>query len=149
MNKKIIIALIAIVAFSVNTLHAQLRTIPAEVTNGFADKYPDATNVVWQDQLVDYKVSFDNNGNNYRAKFTNKGEWKITERQIDLEFLPKPVHKGFSKSEYADWDIMELNIVKTPENDRQYKLTVAKNKINKRDLLFNEDGYLVKDNFTF
>lgn len=149
MKKKIIITLFAIVVFSVNTLHAQLRTIPAEVTNGFTEKYPDATNVVWQDQLVDYKVSFDENGNTYKAKFSNKGEWKITERQIALEFLPKSVNKGFSKSEYADWEIMDLSIVKTPESDRQYKLTVAKNKINKRDLLFNEDGYLVKDNFTF
>lgn len=149
MKKKIIIALFTAAAFSVNTAHAQLRKIPAEVTNSFTQKFPNATNVEWQDQLVDYKVVFEEKDKNYRAKFANTGEWKITERIIKKDFLPTTVAKGFSKGEYAKWEIKEVTILETPENKTQYKITVAKNSLNKKDLLFNSDGQLVKDNFTF
>ena len=84
--------------FSVNAVYAQLRKIPAEVTNNFTEKFPDATNVEWQDQLVDFKVVFDENDKNYRVKFSNNGEWKITERIIKKDFLPTSVVKGFSLS---------------------------------------------------
>ena len=119
MKKKILIALVAVTGFSMNTAHAQLRKVPAEVTNNFSGKFPDATNVEWQ------------------------------ERIIKLDYLPKAVKKGFSKGEYGKWEIREVTILETPENKSQYKITVAKNNINKKDLLFNADGQLVKDNFTF
>jgi hypothetical protein len=148
MKKKIFIALFAITGFAMNAAHAQLRKIPAEVTNSFAQKFPNATNVEWQDQLVDFKVVFDENDKNYRVKFSNSGEWKMTERIIKKDFLPTSVSKGFSKGEYAKWEIKEVTIVETSENKNQYKITVAKNNLNKKDLLFNTDGQLVKDNFT-
>ncbi|MCC6584009.1 MAG: PepSY-like domain-containing protein [Chitinophagales bacterium] len=148
MKKNIMIAMIAAL-FSVNAVYAQLRKIPAEVTNNFTEKFPDATNVEWQDQLVDFKVVFDENDKNYRVKFSNNGEWKMTERIIKKDFLPTSVIKGFSRGEYAKWEIKEVTIVETPETNNQYKITVAKNSLNKKDLLFNTDGQLVKDNFTF
>jgi hypothetical protein len=79
----------------------------------------------------------------------NDGAWKSTERIIKLDYLPKSVKKGFSKGEYAKWEIREVTILETPENKNQYKITVAKNNINKKDLLFNADGQLVKEDFTF
>jgi hypothetical protein len=149
MKKKILIAFVAIAGFSMNTAQAQLRKVPAEVTNNFTSKFPDATNVEWQDQLVDFKVTFDEKDKNYMVKFTNDGEWKSTERIIKLDYLPKMVIKGFSKGEYAKWEVKEVTILETPENKNRYKITVAKNNINKRDLLFNADGQLEKENFTF
>ena len=149
MKKKIMIALFAVASFSVNIAHAQLRKVPAEVTNSFAEKFPNATNIEWQDQLVDFKASFQENDKNYRAKFANNGEWIITERIIKKDFLPSSVIKGFSKGEYAKWEIKEVTITETPESKAQFKITVSKNNLNKKDLLFNTDGQLVKENFTF
>jgi hypothetical protein len=149
MRKKIFIALVAVTGFSMQAAHAQLRKVPAEVTNNFTGKFPDATNVEWQDQLVDFKVTFDEKDKNYVVKFMNDGAWKSTERIIKLDYLPKSVKKGFSKGEYAKWEIREVTILETPENKNQYKITVAKNNINKKDLLFNADGQLVKEDFTF
>ena len=72
MKKKILIALVAVTGFSMNTAHAQLRKVPAEVTNNFSGKFPDATNVEWQDQMVDFKVTFDENDKNYElCKYPN------------------------------------------------------------------------------
>ena len=59
--------------------------------------------------------------------------------QYDIDFIMP----------YDELEIREVTILETPENKSQYKITVAKNSINKKDLLFNADGQLVKDNFTF
>lgn len=148
MREKMIMTVFAVAAFSTNVAYAQLRKIPAEVTNVFTDKFPNATNIEWQDQLVDYKATFTDDGKNYSVKFSNNGEWKITERIIKKDFLPKSVIKGFSKGEYAKWEIKEVTIVEMPDYKKHFKITVAKNNLNKRDLLYNADGQLVKDNFT-
>lgn len=149
MKKKVIIALFAVAAFSVNIAHAQLRKVPAEVTNSFMEKFPNAINVEWQDQLVDFRASFQENDKNYRAKFANNGDWIITERIIKKDYLPSSVIKGFSKGEYSKWEIKEVTITETPEYKAQFKITVSKNNLNKKDLLYNTNGQLVKENFTF
>ncbi len=149
MKKKIIITLFAVVTFSVNAVYAQLSKIPIEVTNNFSTKFPNATNAEWHDELIDFKVTFDENEKKYRVKFANNGDWKITERIIIKDYLPTSVTKGFIRGEYAKWEIKEVTIVGTPGNKAQYKITVAKKNLNKKDLLFNVDGKLVKDNLTF
>jgi len=149
MKTKLMIALFAIAVSTTNVAHAQLRKIPAEVTNSFAQKFPNATNVEWKDQLVDFKVAFDVNDKKYEAKFSNKGEWKVSIQEISVDKLPKKVVNGFSKSEYAQWEIKSVAFVQMPRKNNQYKITVAKNELNKKDLLFSPDGQLLKDSFTF
>lgn len=149
MKKIFIIGLIGFAAFTTNSAFAQLRKIPAEVTNSLIEKFPNATNIEWTDQLVDYKVAFDADGKKYEAKFTNKGAWKLTVLQLSLDKLPNRVNLGLLKTEYAEWEITGLAFIQSPKKNNMYKITVAKNNINKKDLLFNPDGQLVKDSFTF
>lgn len=141
--------LFIVLVLTANLANAQFRKIPAEVTNAFAAKFPDATNIEWKDQLVDYKVYFDEDGNNYVAKFDNQGLWIITEQIINQEGLPTGVKNGLSMSLYSDWEVRYVSIVDKPENNKQYRITVAKNSINKKDLLFSSEGKLLKNNFTF
>ena len=148
-KKSILLFLFAATLFTTKQAHAQLRKIPAEVTNSFSEKFPDATNVEWRDQLIDFKVFFNEDDNKYVAKFSNQGEWKVTEQLIEIETLPKEVELGFSKSQYANWEIKEAAIIETPSSTTQYRIMVAKNNLNKKDLLFSNEGQLLKDNFTF
>ena len=149
MKKIFIIGLIGFAGFTTNLAFAQLRKIPAEVTNSLIDRFPNATNIEWQDQLVDYKVAFDDNGKKYEVKFTNKGGWKLTVLQLSIDKLPKRVSLGLLKTEYAEWEITGLAFIQSPKKNNLYKITVSKNSINKKVLLFNPDGKLVKDSFTF
>jgi uncharacterized protein YxeA len=149
MKKIFIIGLIGLTGITVNTAYAQLRKIPAEVTNSLIGKFPNATNIEWKDQLVDFKAAFDADGKKYEAKFTNKGEWKLTVIELSINKLPKRVSLGLLKTDYAEWEITGLALVQSPKKNNLYKITVAKNNINKKELLFNPDGQLVKDSFTF
>ena len=112
--------------FSVGILQAQLRKIPADVTDAFKTKYPDATNVEWKDNLSSFRASFIRKGDSYTASFNNKGEWLETEEKIEQDDLPKDVKKGFSKSRFADREVTEVVKIEKKEGETQYRLLTKK-----------------------
>jgi hypothetical protein len=137
-----LISTIAIPAF------AQFRKVPGEVTEALKTKYPDASNVSWKDKISVFVASFDMNDEKYEARFNEKGEWKSTQKEISKEALPEQVKDGWEKSKYADWDLNSVYSIELPDDVMQYRLQVAKSDIQKKNLLFNSDGKLLKDNIT-
>jgi len=149
MKKYVVASLILVVmSFAVAPSFAQIRKIPSEVTEALKEKYPDADNVSWKDKLTVFSASFELNNEKYEARFTDKGEWKSTEKEINQSELPGDVKDGFDKSKYADWELKYVYTIELPDNEIQYRLQVAKNDIQKKNLLFNSDGKLLKDNIT-
>lgn len=127
---------------------AQIRKIPAEVTDSFSEKYPDATGVEWKDRLTGFSASFTLDNINYLASFSNKGEWENTEHEIEQENLPAAVKDGLEKSKYADWEVIKTDLIELPNDEIQYRITVGKGDIKKRNLTFNSKGRLLKDKLT-
>lgn len=127
---------------------AQIRKIPAEVTDSFSEKYPDATGVEWKDRLTGFSASFTLDNINYLASFSNKGEWENTEHEIEQENLPDGVKDGLEKSKYADWEVIKTDLIELPNDEIQYRITVGKGDIKKRNLTFNSKGRLLKDKLT-
>jgi len=149
MKKYVIAFLILILAsFAIVPSFAQIRKIPSEVTEALKQKYPDAENVSWKDKLSVFAASFEMDNEKYEARFNDKGEWKSTEKEISEADLPGDVKDGFEKSKYADWELKNTFLIELPGNETQYRIQVAKNDIQKKNLLFNNDGQLLKDNIT-
>ena len=148
--KKYVIAFLfqMLTSFSIVPCFAQIRKIPSEVTEALKQKYPDAEKVSWKDKLSVFAASFEVNNEKYEARFTDKGEWKSTEKEINETDLPGDVKDGFEKSKYADWELKNTFLIELPGNETQYRIQVAKNDIQKKNLLFNNDGQLLKDNIT-
>jgi hypothetical protein len=134
--------------FLVNNSFAQIRKIPAEVTEALKQKYPDAGNVSWKDKLTVFSASFEMNNEKYEARFTDKGEWKSTDKEITESDLPGEIKDGLSKSKYADWEIKSVTHIDLPDNKVQYRIQVAKSNVQKKNLLFTSEGQLMKDNVT-
>jgi Putative beta-lactamase-inhibitor-like, PepSY-like len=143
-----LVLMISMLALSTGSMYAQLRKIPAEVTNTFSDKYPGATSVEWKDRLTGFTAAFNYKDEDYIASFSNKGEWENTEQKIEEADIPAPVTEGFSKSKYADWTISEVHKIELPADVIQYRLEVASGDIKKRNLTFNDEGRLLKDKLT-
>ena len=128
--------------------HAQIRKVPAEVTEAFKAKYPDTKNVEWKDKLTGFQASYEMKGVQYQSKFSNKGEWLQTEKNISEEALPAPVKDGYGKSKYTDWQLKEVSQIESKDNSIQYRLFVRKSGVEKKYLYFNPDGKLVRDEIT-
>ncbi|HUQ65283.1 MAG TPA: PepSY-like domain-containing protein [Flavitalea sp.] len=148
--KKIIYIAGLFITFTILTTSssAQLRKIPAEVTNAFQEKYPEAKSVEWRDKLSSFTASFQLDSTTYLAQFSNKGEWENTEEAIDESELPEEVKNGFGKSRYTDWNMGRVTKIQLPNDELQYRLEVAKGDIKKRNLFFNEEGRMLKDKLT-
>ncbi|MBN8789307.1 MAG: PepSY-like domain-containing protein [Terrimonas sp.] len=146
--KKIYFVVLLICAGLIFTANAQVRKIPAEVTNAFSEKYADAKNVEWKDKLSAFAATFELNGDKLEARFNKKGEWQGTEKELNADDLPSAVKDGFSKSKYTDWETKTVYEVELPDDKKEYKIHVAKSSVQKKILLFDADGKLLKDNLT-
>lgn len=140
--------LFVLLAMNSNQLDAQIRKIPAVVTEAFKQKYPSAGNVEWKDKITSFRADFTMNSENYEAKFNNKGEWQQTEKAIDKNKLPAAVNDGFAKSKYSDWDVTSVAHIEFKDGHVEYRVLVKKNDIEKKYLFFNKEGKLLRDTIT-
>ena len=131
-----------------STAGAQVRKLPAVVTEAFKKKYPNAVNVEWHDKLTLFLTSFDQDNEHYEARFSNKGEWQNTESDLKTEELPASIKDGYGKSKYADWKINTITKIDLPGEKVQYRVIAEKSDLKKRNLLFSSTGQLLKDNIT-
>jgi hypothetical protein len=126
----------------------QIRKLPAAVTEAFKAKYPHADNVEWKDKLTLFVANFEQDGKKYEARFSNKGVWQQTENEITEADLPAEVKAGLEKSKYADWESTTFYHISIPTDQTQYRITVKKSDLQKKNLLFSNTGRLLKDNIT-
>ena len=128
---------------------AQIREIPEVVKDAFAAQYPDADSVKFDDNLINVHVTFLNNGEHFYATYSNKGEWKQTEKGWEFDKLDSEVQEGFSKSKYAnEWKVKETSIIYLPDGSERYRVKVAKSDVQKKYLFFDKTGRLIRDSLT-
>jgi hypothetical protein len=132
----------------VTTASAQLRKVPAVVTEALKTKYPDAQNVSWDDNITNFEATFELDGHQQTASFTKKGVWKRTEKSLREEELPEAVKEGLSKSKYTDWEVQSYKEIIESSGKHQYRLLVKKNDVQKKYLFFNPEGVLTRDAIT-
>lgn len=147
--KKIIVLSIMLAAIGIAMpAMAQLRKVPAEVTEAFREKYPDSKNVEWKDRLSAFQVDYELGDTHFTSKFSSKGEWLQTETAIGEAALPGEVKEGFGKSKFTAWELKSVARIENKDSDIQYRLMVRKSGVEKKYLYFDETGKLLKDSFT-
>lgn len=127
---------------------AQIRKIPAVVTEAFKKQYPNASNVEWKDKLTAFVANFDMGTAKFEAKYNSKGEWQQSEHATTEADLPAAVKDGLSKSKYAEWKATDFFTRDLPGNKTQYRISVEKSDLQKKNLLFSSQGQLLKDSMT-
>lgn len=127
---------------------AQIRKIPAEVTEAFKTRYPHAEKVEWRDKLTDFEASFLLNNISMKAQFNSKGEWQLSETALEFEELPSEVIDGFQKSKYTGWEVKETARIDKNTEAIQYRIFIRKSDIQKKYLYFDKDGRLLREALT-
>ena len=94
------------------------------------------------------KLLFSLNDATLSADFTSSGEWQGSEREMEFDDLPNDVKDGFNKSKYSDWDQKSVFEVQEQSKPLKYKIGVAKSGLQKKNLFFDADGKLLKENIT-
>ncbi|HEX8460732.1 MAG TPA: PepSY-like domain-containing protein [Segetibacter sp.] len=144
MFKRVIFSIV--ILFTVASVNAQFRKIPAEVTDSFKARYATASGVSWKDKLTSFQADFKIDNKEMKSTFSTKGDWIKTETKCSLEKVPLEVKDGFKKSKYASLPVQDVLKIEGKDQLTQYKVTVKKNDFNKRYLVFSSEGQMISDN---
>jgi hypothetical protein len=141
--------LVAFFVLMVLSAGAQVREIPDVVKQAFSKQYPGADSVKYTDNLLNIHVSFQEKGEKLLATYSNKGEWKQTEKDWDFSKLDPEVKVGFDKSKYAnEWKVKETSIIYLPDGSERFRVRISKNDLQKKYLFFDKNGRLIRDSIT-
>ena len=146
MKRRFLLVLLAL--FTGFASFSQLRQIPKLVRENFAQQYPMATDVDFDDDLVDVNVHFLLNGEKMNAEYNNKGMWRSTEKKWTFDKLPDAVKDGYDKSKYVGRDIKEVVIIYYPGDVIQYRIKTEKSTLERKYLYFTPEGRLLRDSIT-
>jgi Putative beta-lactamase-inhibitor-like, PepSY-like len=127
---------------------SQVTSVPAAAKENFAQQYPAAQHVDWDNDVVNVSVRFELDGEKMNASYSNKGIWKNTFKDWTYEKLSPAVQDGFKKSKYADRDVTDVKVIYYPGGVEQYRLKVEKNDLEKKYLYFNTKGRLLRESIT-
>jgi Putative beta-lactamase-inhibitor-like, PepSY-like len=130
------------------TLNAQIRKIPADVTDAFKARYPHAERVEWKDNLGSFEAQFNLNNYEMSANFNSKGEWLHSERKMKYEELPASVKDGFAKSKYTEWEKVSAYEINKSMEPIKYRILVKKSGVQKKYLYFDTEGKLNRESLT-
>ncbi len=128
--------------------NAQLGSISSAATDSFKARYPTAERVTWKNRLTNYQVNFYAENTDQEARFDHKGFWLSTEKVMKQADLPANVKDGLDKSKYYDWKVDDVFLRLIPGNPgtkTQYHIVVSGGGIGKTNLLFSDQGRLIKD----
>lgn len=143
--KKILVLLTIAIGITA-AVSAQVRKMPATVTDAFKAKFPNASGVSWKDKLSDWEAVFTDGGVNTHAWFSNKGEWKETDKELTYQSLPSQVTDGFKKSKYNEWEPKQVASIEKKDKGVQYRVYVEKHSVvQKKYLYFDEKGALQRE----
>ena len=117
--------------------------VPTAVEKSFAEKYPDVTEVEWEQDSHDYwEGKFTVDKIRYRADFEEDGTWVETENSLDFQDLPRSIRNAILE-EFPNEEISELEFTDNAERGELYDVEFLRNG-EKFDVEFRQDAFFVE-----
>ena len=139
-----------VMMLSATVSHGQVARVPDVAKEAFEKQYPDADSIRYHDNILSVRVSFQIKGEQMTATYTNKGQWKQTEKKSDYDLLDPEIQQGYSKSKYsADWTVKETSFIYLPDGSENIRLKIEKNDLQKKHLYFDKSGRLIRESIAF
>ena len=135
---KTMILIFSVILFSF-TAFSQESTIPLNVKNSFAKKYPDMEKVKWDKEgKHKFEASFIQNRIKTSVILDEEGEIEETETQIRLSELPSGIIP-YINSNYKDFKISEAAKIVDEDGNVNFEAEISSGS-KKQDLLFDKLG---------
>ena len=116
---------------------AKQATPPASVKSAFVKKFPGSSNTKWEKEGADYEANFSVDKKKMSAVFSETGELKETESAIKMSELPPAIGK------YINEHFQSAKIKETVKITKANGVVNYEVEINKKDLLFDENGKFI------
>lgn len=150
MNTKLFFSLFALCILFLGTAcdddNDDKRYTPdSAITKAFAEKYPDAQRISWENKHGYEVAEFYLDKYDTEAWFDNQGKWILTETEIPLSILPAAIRDDIAAGPYAQWVVKnEVDKIERPDTPTLYIVEVEKGE-QEMDLYYMENGVLIKE----
>jgi len=129
------------VAFAIGNANAQRikeSEVPAAVISSFQNNFKGIKAERWGKESGNYEAEFDLKDKEASATFAPDGKWIETEVEIPMSEMPKAAAEYIAKN-YDGKRVRETAKITTADGKVKYEA-----EIRKQDLLFDENGNLLK-----
>jgi hypothetical protein len=147
MKRVIIFAAIFAFVLSSQCLLAQVVNVPNKSEKLLAEKYPEAKNVNWSNNVKNYTAKFTINDEKYKAYYNIDGSWDFTEMEMDYSKFPEEVVTSFKNSRFSDWKMLSTAYVENNKDEKMYRVEIKKG-LEKKYIFFDSNGKEMKTNAT-
>lgn len=102
------------------------KDVPDNVKNVFKTKFPEAANVEWEKDSANIEAVFVSNEMKTEATFDANGNWKETEWEMPIEYVPDTI-TGYVAKNFKDFKLKEFSMTDSPSG-KSYIVEVQKKK---------------------
>lgn len=136
---RLTIVLTAFLLLATNGVFAETKDpeVPKVIIDAFNEKFPDAKDVEWEKDDLNYEADFEYGGYEYEVTYSADGTWLETKKEIDVKEIPEKVLSAF-KLLYPKAKIVEVEEVETPKS-KFYEIEY-KRRWKKREVIFDSYG---------
>ena len=113
--------------------------VPVELQSTFSAKYPNATNVEWENKYGYYVADF-YDGHEASAWFTQEGKWVLTSWEVHFNTLPDPVKNTIHATYPGRVDDDDTEYVEEATGATYYLIDIENSEI---DVKIRADGQIL------
>lgn len=139
--------LLSVSMFLGMSLSAQVINVPEKSQKDFTQRYPEAKEIVWKNNVSAYAARFKQEDHNFTARYNIDGTWDYTEKAIDSTEFPEAVKTSVKNSRYSDWKALSTAYVENKNNEKLYRIELKKG-ISRKYVFYDETGKEVKSSTT-
>jgi hypothetical protein len=118
---------------------AQLIKVPEKAKKHLEKKYPNNTQLDWNNNVTNYTATFTYDGKKHKAYYAMDGIWKYTEIPLDDSELPTAVKNSIAKSRIADWSHEGNAYIVNHKGAKEYRIHRKKG-VENLYVFFNKKG---------
>ncbi len=138
--------LVLFILFSASAVvNAQVKDstgAPVNVVKAFQTAHPQATDVAWDKEGLNYEADYKENGSSYSVVINNTGKILETESEIKTTDLPAGVIK-YINDNYSGYTISGAAKIVDVKGNVKYEAEIKKGNSSK-DVMFDKDGQPLK-----
>lgn len=138
MYKLIIAAFLLIFSVSVMAQQKNDMKVPDNVSMAFQKAHPNAKDVSWDKEGMNYEANYKENDNNFSVVISNEGNILETESEVNVSALPSGV-VSYINSKYKGYTLSGAAKIVDNKGNVTYEAEL-KNAKGTKDVMFDKDG---------
>ncbi len=123
--------------------HIKSNEVPTVVLEAIRTKYPGVRFREWEKEDSVYNATCKLGAKHFEVSVSEQGNWLETEYECRLNDVPKAVLSAFRASATAQWKVVGVSKMSSPQHDEEYEIEVQKAAV-RYGLHYDKNGTLLK-----